>query len=166
MTRAARRHWLLKTEPGEFSIDDLERDGRTLWTGIRNYRARNILRDEVKAGDLVLIHHSSAARVGAAGVGRVAGAPRPDPTAGDPASPYHDPRPSPAGPRWWAVEVEFLEKFPEVVTLGRMRAEPSLAGLPVLARGNRLSVQPVDEEHFRRILRLGRSSVAGAAAPR
>lgn len=155
MSRPARRYWLMKTEPDEFSIEDLARDGRTDWTGVRNYQARNLLRDELKPGDLVLVYHSSCDPLGVAGIGNVSGGARPDATAWDPASPYHDPRSTPEQPRWWSVEVEFVERFAQVVTLDRMRGEPALEGLLALRRGYRLSVQPVSEEHFRILRRMG-----------
>jgi predicted RNA-binding protein with PUA-like domain len=156
MPRRARKYWLLKSEPGTYSIDDLERDGTTCWEGVRNYQARNLLRDEVKKGDLVLFHHSSAKPPGVAGVARVVRDGYPDAFAFDPASPYHDPKSDPADPRWFLVDVKFVERFPEVVPLADLKADPELDGMLVTKRGQRLSVQPVEKAHFERVRKLGR----------
>lgn len=150
------KHWLMKSEPEVYGIGDLERDGATGWEGVRNYQARNFMRDEMRVGDLVLFYHSNAAPPGVAGVGRVVREAYPDNTAWNPASPYHDPKASPDQPRWLRVDVGFVERFPEVVSLDRLRAEPSLADMMVLRKGCRLSIQPVTPDQFRRVLRLGR----------
>lgn len=147
--------WLLKSEPGSYSIDDLARDGRTLWEGIRNYQARNLLRDDVGAGDRVLFYHSSADPPGVAGLARISSAGHPDRTALDPASPYHDPRATEEDPRWYAVEVEFVERFPEIVPLSALRQEPGLEEMPVINR-SRLSVQPVTAEQFEIVREMAR----------
>jgi predicted RNA-binding protein with PUA-like domain len=152
-----RRCWLLKSEPDEFSIDDLERRGRAPWDGIRNHQARNLLRDELRVGDLVLFYHSSVKPPGVAGVARVVREAYPDPSAQDPESPYFDPRATPERPIWVAVDVEFVERFPVFVTLDRLRTSPELADLLVIRRGQRLSVQPVGPAHFDFIRRLGRA---------
>lgn len=150
------RYWLMKSEPHVYSISDLERDGRTTWDGVRNYQARNLLRDEVRAGDLVLFYHSSVQPPGVVGVARVVRRGHPDATAVDPDSTGFDPRSSPEEPTWYAVDVEFVERFPAMVPLARLREDPRLEGMLVTRRGQRLSVQPVESEHFRHVRRLGR----------
>jgi predicted RNA-binding protein with PUA-like domain len=151
-----RRYWLMKSEPDTFSIDDLERKGREPWDGVRNYQARNFMRDEMAVGDLVLFYHSNATPPGVAGIARVASAAYPDPSAFDPDSRYQDPESDPDEPRWWLVEVEFVEKFAEVVSLDALKAvaKTDLDGMLVVRRGQRLSVQPVEKQHFARVLRM------------
>jgi predicted RNA-binding protein with PUA-like domain len=148
--------WLMKTEPETYSIDDLARDGRTWWNGVRNYQARNFMRDAMRLGDPVLVYHSSAEPPGVAGLARVSGAAKPDPTALDPQDPHFDPKATKANPIWVMVEIEFVERFEAVLPLARLRAEPKLEGLALLARGQRLSIQPVSDAHFRTILALAR----------
>jgi predicted RNA-binding protein with PUA-like domain len=152
----AKRYWLIKSEPGTYSIDDLERDGATCWEGVRNYQARNMMRDEMRVGDLALFHHSSAKPAGVAGVARVCRESYPDDTAFDPESRYHDPKSSPDDPRWMMVDVEFVEKFPRVVSLEEMRGTKGLEEMPVLKRGMRLSVMPVTKAQFEIVRGLGR----------
>jgi predicted RNA-binding protein with PUA-like domain len=151
------RHWLFKTEPETYSIDDLAAAPRrtTSWEGIRNYQARNLLRDEVRAGDLVLVYHSSADPPGVAGVAEVVGAAHPDATQFDARSESHDPAATRDAPRWVAVDVRLQRKFPRLVPLDELRSVPSLAGMDLLRRGNRLSVQPVRPEEFAEIVRRG-----------
>ena len=150
------RHWLMKSEPDEFSILDLRQRGRAPWDGVRNYQARNFMRDDMRAGDLALFYHSSCAEPAAAGVARIAGAARPDPSAWDRKSPYFDPKSSVDNPIWCLVEVAFAEMFPSPVTLVAMKADPALRGMLVARRGMRLSIQPVSAEHFQHVLKLGR----------
>jgi len=157
MARRARRYWLLKSEPGTYSIDDLERDGETCWDGVRNYQARNLMRDEMAVGDLALFHHSSAKPPGVAGVARVSKAAYPDHTAFDERDPHHDPKSDPDDPVWMMVDVEFVEKFERFVPLSEMKADPRLEGMLVTKRGQRLSVQPVEKKHFDRVRKRGRS---------
>jgi len=153
----AKRYWLMKSEPGVYSIDDLERDGTTPWEGVRNYQARNFIRDDMKVGDLVLFYHSNATPPGVAGIARIARAAYPDPHALDPQSHYYDPRSKADAPVWMTVDVEFVERFPAVVSLEELKAAPQLDGILVARRGQRLSVQPVDAEHFQLIRKLGKS---------
>lgn len=148
--------WLMKTEPEAFSIDDLKRKKKSGWDGVRNYQARNYMRDSMRKGDAVLIYHSSTDPTGVAGLARVSRESHPDPTAWDPDSKYFDPKSTPQEPRWFMVEVEFVEKFPAVVKLEAMRADPALADMLVLKRGMRLSIQPVEKPHYERIVKLGR----------
>ena len=148
---SAGRCWLLKTEPETYSIEDLARDGTTRWDGVRNYQARNFMRDEMQVGDRVLVYHSNAEPPGVAGVARVSAPAAADATELDPKSPYHDPKATKADPIWLAVEIEFVAKFPRLVSLDEIRKERSLAAMPLLQRGQRLSVQPVAPEAFERI---------------
>lgn len=148
------RRWLVKSEPGSYSIWDLERDGVTPWDGVRNYQARNLMRDDMKVGDPVLFYHSNADPPGVAGVAEVASKPYPDPTQFDPASKYLDPKSDPDSPRWMLVDIGFVRRFPEVVPLARLRDDPKLDGMPLLQKGQRLSVQPVEARHFKHILSL------------
>jgi predicted RNA-binding protein with PUA-like domain len=145
----------MKSEPDSFSIADLERRGREPWDGVRNFQARNFMREMV-VGDLVLFYHSNATPPGVAGIARVTTVAYPDPSAFDPDSKYYDPKSDPDDPRWWLVEVEFVEKFVEVVSLDALKAaaKDELEGMLVVRRGQRLSVQPVEKHHFARVLRM------------
>jgi predicted RNA-binding protein with PUA-like domain len=158
------RHWLCKSEETCYSITDLERDRRAGWDSVRNYQARNFMRDQMKVGDLILYYHSNADPTGVAGIARVSRTGLADPTQFDPRSEFHDPKSSRDDPTWIMVEVEFVERFPQVVTLTALRAEKPLQGMTVLARGNRLSVMPCDPDHFEHVRRMGRSSKASAPA--
>ncbi len=155
----ARRFWLMKTEPETFSIDDLAKKGREAWDGVRNYRARNFMRNDMAPGDLVLFYHSSTTPPGVAGIARVASESYPDPSQFDTRSKYFDAKSSPDKPRWWLVDVEFVEKLPELVPLGTLREDPQLEGMWLLKRGMRLSVQPVEKPHFQHILARGRAKL-------
>jgi len=146
-------HWLMKSEPDELSIRDLQRLGQARWDGVRNYQARNYLR-AMNAGELFLFHHSSCAEPGIAGIGRIVGEPYPDPTAVDPESPYFDARASLEKNPWSARDVAFVEAFPALLSLKRLRAEPELARMPLLQKGSRLSVMPIDEDDWLRVLAL------------
>lgn len=149
----------MKSEPSEYSIDDLEMDGRTHWDGIRNYQARNYMRDEMAIGDLVLFYHSNANPPAVAGVARVCSEPYPDATQLDRKSAYYDPKATKDAPRWMLVDVEFVERFAEPVSLETLKAQKALEGMMVVQRGVRFSVQPVEPTHFARVLKL-----AGARA--
>ena len=151
------RYWLMKSEPAEVSVDDFARAPRqTLpWTGVRNYQARNFMRDLMQPGDGVLFYHSSCAEPGIVGIARIAGAPRPDTTQFDPQSPYFDAKATPAQPRWLEIDVE-LRRRTRLLPLSEMRAAPELASMQVLRRGNRLSITPVTEDEWQAVLaRLG-----------
>jgi predicted RNA-binding protein with PUA-like domain len=152
---AALQFWLMKSEPAEASIDDLARaPGQTLaWTGVRNYQARNFMRDAMRPGDGVLFYHSSCPEPGIAGLAEIAGKLQPDATQFDPASPYHDPRSSPAQPRWLQIDVRLRRKT-RLLSLAAMRAAPSLATMQVLQRGNRLSITPVTPAEWQAVLAL------------
>ncbi len=149
------RHWLMKSEPGVYSIDDLRRDGKTHWDGIRNYQARNLMRDEMRVGDRVLFYHSNADPPGVAGLARVVREGYPDFTAWDPDSRYHDPKAAAGDPRWSMVDIEFEEKFARLVTLEEIKSMDALREM-VLVRRSRLSVQPVTPEEFEVVVSLGR----------
>ncbi len=142
-------YWLMKSEPSECSIDDaLAAPDRTVpWVGVRNYQARNFMRDQMQPGDGVLFYHSSCAEPGIAGLARVASGTRPDPTQFDPASPYFDAASKLATPRWLLLDVQALRKT-RLLALPELRATPALAELQVLRRGNRLSITPVDPAHW------------------
>ena len=150
--------WLCKTEPDVYSIDDLRRDGTTGWEGVRNYQARNFMRDGMQPGDAVLVYHSNADPAGIAGLAEVVGAPRPDPTQFDPRSEYHDPKSPRESPRWILRDVRFVRRFGRVVTLDALRADPGTRGMAALRKGNRLSVTPVTPAECRAVLRLADAS--------
>ena len=148
-------YWLMKSEPSEVSVDDAlaAPDSTVPWTGVRGYQARNFMRDRMRVGDGVLFYHSSCAEPGIVGVARVACAPYPDPTQFDARSPYYDPKSSPQAPRWTLVDVQVLRKIPNL-TLAEMRTIPELADMGVLKKGNRLSIMPVEERHWKKVLSL------------
>ena len=150
------RCWLMKSEPSVYSIDHLERDGQTSWEGVRNFQARNFIRDDMRVCDRVLFYHSNANPAGVAGLARIARAAYPDPAARDPKSDYFDPRASDEDPRWFMVDVAFEERFPAFVSLDTLRETPGLEKMLVINR-SRLSVQPVTEEEFEIVVRLGRA---------
>lgn len=153
----APRCWLMKSEPDTFSIDDLERQRKTAWEGVRNYQARNHMRDDMQVGDAVLFYHSSTTPPAVVGLARVASSPYPDPSALDRESPYFDAKSKPEDPRWILVDIAFVEKLPAPVPLDRLRDDPALRGILVAQKGQRLSVQPVERAHFEHI-----ASLAGA----
>jgi predicted RNA-binding protein with PUA-like domain len=153
------RHWLMKSEPAECGIDDLAAAPHQTvpWVGVRNYQARNFMRDEMHVGDGVLFYHSSCPEPGIAGLARVASAAYPDATQFDPRSHYFDPKSTPGAPRWMHVDVKLARKT-RLLPLAEMREIPSLASLQVLRRGNRLSITPVTPEEWAAVLAvLGRA---------
>lgn len=152
--------WLMKSEPDVFSIDDLARERRTTWEGVRNYQARNSMRDDMKIGDLVLYYHSNANPSGIAGIARVVKEAYADPTQFDPKSDYFDARARKDAPPWCMVDVEFVEKFREVISLEALKREEALGEMLVVQKGQRLSVQPVREDHFRRVLEMACAKTA------
>ncbi|WP_428264426.1 EVE domain-containing protein [Haliangium sp.] len=152
----AKRYWLMKSEPDVYSIEDLRRDEVCHWEGVRNYQARNLLRDQIRVGDGVLFYHSNAKPPGVAGVAKVVKNGYPDHTAFDPESPYHDPKSDPDAPRWFMVDVAFVEAFPALVPLATLQQTAGLEDMVVTKKGMRLSVQPVTREEWRIVLRLGR----------
>ncbi len=148
-------YWLFKSEPDEYGIEDLAAEKRRTgrWDGIRNYQARNNLRDGVKKGDLVLFYHSSCRDTGVAGYMRVVSKPYPDPTQFDPASPFYDERASVGAPRWYSVDVRLVEKFPQLIQTRTLRGDPVAAGLAIF-RQTRLSVAPVTPGQWEAVLAL------------
>ncbi|PZO15172.1 MAG: EVE domain-containing protein [Burkholderiales bacterium] len=149
---AEAQYWLMKSEPDECSIDDaLAAPGATVpWTGVRNYQARNFMRDGMRVGDGVLFYHSSCPLPGIAGIAQVASTTRPDPTQFDPQSPYFDAKSQPDAPRWLLLDVKALRKT-RLLGLPELRANPALAEMTLLQRGSRLSITPVSAEHWRLI---------------
>lgn len=154
MNPAATNYWLMKSEPEECSVDDALAAPRATvpWVGVRNYQARNFMRDGMRVGDGVLFYHSSCAEPGIVGIARVASTSRPDPTQFDPASPYYDAASKPEAPRWLLVDVQVLRKIPNI-TLPQLRARPELAEMLVLKKGNRLSITPVAPQHWEAVLK-------------
>jgi len=147
------QYWLFKSEPQSYSIDRLRRDRTTPWSGVRNYQARNFMQ-AMSVGDEGFFYHSSCAVPGIVGICRVVRAAYPDATAFDPRSEYFDPKSTPERPRWFNVDVAFVRTFADVVPLTMLREIPALAEMPLLQRGQRLSVQPVRTNEWRTILKL------------
>jgi len=149
-------YWLCKSEPDVYSIDDLRRDTVTGWEGVRNYRARNFMRDGMQPGDRVLVYHSNAEPTGVAGIAEVAGAAKADPTQFDPESEYHDPKSTREEPRWLMRELRFVERFARVVTLEELKGCKALGAMAALQKGNRLSVTPVTKAEFDAVVRMAK----------
>jgi predicted RNA-binding protein with PUA-like domain len=145
-------YWLMKSEPDEASILDLQRAGTLPWTGVRNYQARNFMRDDMQPGDGVLFYHSSCPEPGVAGIAEVCSAAYPDATQFDPASHYYDPKSKPEAPRWVHVDVRWRETT-RLLSLKEMREAPELASMRVLERGSRLSITPVTPAEWRAVLK-------------
>jgi predicted RNA-binding protein with PUA-like domain len=155
VSTTAMRYWVMKSEPDEFSIDDLARKGREPWSGVRNYQARNFMRDSMQPGDRVLFYHSSCAEPGVAGIARIASTAYPDPSQFERKSPYFDPKSARENPRWLLVDVEFERKLRGVVSLDQIKHRAArFPGLILLQRGNRLSVFPIERNHYDGILSL------------
>jgi len=155
------RHWLMKTEPSVFGIDDLQRKGREHWDGIRNYQSRNSMRDDMKVGDRVLFYHSSTDVPAIVGTARVVREAYADPSSWDPESQYFDPKSRPDNPRWVMVDVEYESKFAAPLSLAELREVQALAGMLLLKQGMRLSIQPVTPEHFEAVLRQAERKARG-----
>ncbi|MCP5150853.1 MAG: EVE domain-containing protein [Ectothiorhodospiraceae bacterium] len=149
-------YWLMKSEPSVFGIDDLAKRPRKTepWDGVRNYQARNMMRDEMKKGDLAFFYHSSCPEPGVVGIVKVAREAYPDESALDPESKYHDPKSTPDDPRWYCVDVRLERKLSRTIGLAELKAQPALAGMQLLRRGNRLSVMPVSDAEWEYILGL------------
>ena len=147
-------NWLMKSEPDAYGIDDLERDRREPWDGIRNYQARNMMRDDMQIGDKVFFYHSNCKDIGVVGVMKVASKPYPDPTQFDPESNYYDPKSNPDEPRWCLVDVQFVKKLSRTISLAEIKAHPGLDDMILVRKGNRLSIMPVSEDHWNLILGL------------
>ena len=150
------QYWLMKSEPDTFGIDDLAARPKATehWDGVRNYQARNMMRDDMKAGDQVLFYHSACKTPGVAGIAEVVREGYPDFTARDPESKYYDPKASEDNPRWYMVDVRFVRKLKRLIPLSELKDNPQLEGMPLLKRGNRLSIMPVDAQHWQQILAM------------
>ena len=148
------KYWLMKSEPDAYSIDDLQRDGRDMWDGIRNYQARNMMRDDMKVGDKIFFYHSNCKEPGIVGIARVASEPYPDPTQFDKKSKYFDAKSKKEDPRWILVDVEFVRKLERNITLAEIKEQRSLDDMILTRKGNRLSIMPVSGKHWNKILSL------------
>ena len=144
----------MKSEPDAYSIDDLQRDGREMWDGIRNYQARNMMRDDMKIGDQVFFYHSNCKEPGIVGIAEVASEPYPDPTQFDKRSRYFDPKSDKQDPRWCLVDVEFVRKLGRTITLSEIKAAGGLDGLILTRKGSRLSIMPIEKKHWKKLLSL------------
>lgn len=153
---ADRGYWLLKSEPDAYGLDDLERDGRIAWTGVRNYQARNLMRDHMRDGDLALYYHSNASPPGVVGLAKIVGDAYPDPLQFKEGHKYFDPKATEEEPRWLLRDVAFEARFAEMVPLADLKDEPALSEMLVTRRGQRLSVQPVTESDFRKVCEMAR----------
>lgn len=147
-----KKYWLMKSEPETYGIDHLQADRETAWTGVRNFLARNYMRDEMHVGDQVLFYHSSCKVPGVYGIAKVASAPYPDPTQFDANSDYFEPRATKEKPVWYLVDISFVKKLTEPVTLTDIRANPKLKSMAILQPGSRLSITPVAPEHLAEIV--------------
>ena len=149
-------NWLMKSEPNAYSIDDLKKEPKkkTHWDGVRNYQARNFMRDKMKIGDQVFFYHSNCKEVGIAGIAEVCSESYPDFTAFDPDDKHFDPKSDPDNPRWMMVDIKFVKKFPRVISLSELRDCKALADMMILRKGNRLSITPVTKGEWNRILKM------------
>ena len=150
------KFWLMKSEPSEFSIDDLEQRPEQIehWDGVRNYQARNMMRDDMKSGDQVFFYHSNCDEPGIVGLARVVREAYPDHTAFDPDDKHYDPKSRLESPSWYMVDVGFVRKLKRTISLAELKERPELEGFPLIRRGNRLSIMPVNEAQWRYILSL------------
>ena len=151
-------YWLMKSEPDVFGIDDLERVGVEPWEGVRNYQARNMMRDDMKKGDLAFFYHSNTKVPGIVGVLRIHREGYPDAAAFDPEHTYYDPKSDPDKPRWYRVDVAFKDRFDEVIPLSWLKEQPELADCPLVRKGNRLSIMPITDQQWHFIMKQARSS--------
>jgi predicted RNA-binding protein with PUA-like domain len=152
------KYWLLKTEPETFSLDDLKRRGKTPWDGVRNYQARNYMRDAMKVGDRVFIYHTGEEKA-VVGEGKVCSHPYSDPTQFDKKSPYYDAKATPAAPLWTLVDICFVKRLFSSVSLYEMRRNPRLKNMVLLRRGMRLSIQMVSQKEYEEVLAMGKKLV-------
>ncbi len=146
------KYWLMKSEPDVFSIDDLARMGREQWDSIRNYQARNMMRDEMRIGDEIFFYHSSCEQPAIVGIARVCSQPYPDPTQFDRKSKYYDPKSTRDNPRWTLVDIEFVRKLERPIPLSEIKSDAALQDMIVARRGNRLSIMPVEPQHWHHLL--------------
>ena len=150
------KYWLMKCEPAAYTIEQLERDGTTSWEGVRNYQARNFMRDEMQVGDKVLFYASNADPSGVSGVAKISRAAYPDQFALTPGHDYYDEKSTPANPIWYMVDIAFVERFPAVVPLEVLKTAAGLESMMVIKKGSRLSIQPVTKQEFDIVVKLGR----------
>jgi len=143
-----KRYWLMKSEPGTYSIEDLKRDGKTCWDGVRNYQARNLMRDEMRVGDGVLFYHSREKPMGVYGIAEIVREAYPDDSAFDPQDKHYDPKSDPANPTWMMVDIGYIGTLETPVTLDMLKQTPGLEKMMVIQRGSRLSVQPVTKKEW------------------
>ena len=151
----ARRFWLFKSEPGAYSFDDLVRDGVSEWDGVRNFQARNLLRDDIHEGDGILFYHSSTSPLAVVGTAAVVRGGYPDHTAWDPGSEHPDPKSTPDKPLWYMVDIQADKRLSRPVTLEMLKGTPGLEGMMLLRRGMRLSIQPVTPQEWQTIVAMG-----------
>jgi predicted RNA-binding protein with PUA-like domain len=142
------QYWLMKTEPDVFSISDLQQQSKSGWDGVRNYQARNFMRDQMKKGDQVLIYHSSCSVPGVAGLASISRESHPDPTCYDPKSPYYDAKSTKEKPRWFMVEIKWLKTFSRLIPLSQLKQQKELNQMALLKKGNRLSIMPISAQEF------------------
>jgi len=149
------KYWLMKSEPSCFSIDDLKNrpEQTEHWDGVRNYQARNFMRNDMSPGDRVFFYHSNCKPPGIIGVAEVASEAYPDHTAFDPTSDHPDSKSTPDNPRWFMVDVKYVEKFDDIIPLDELKKHPELENMPLLRKGNRLSIMPVDEHEWDYIMK-------------
>ena len=149
-------YWLMKSEPDVFGIDDLKTAPRKTehWDGVRNYQARNMMRDDMKKGDQVFFYHSNCKEPGIVGIAKIVKEGYPDFTAFDPEQKYYDPKSDPDNPRWYMVDVQFVRKFKRTITLEELKQVSAIKDMPLVRRGNRLSIMPVTEKQWNRILKM------------
>jgi len=150
------KYWLMKCEPAAYTIQKLERDGTTSWEGVRNYQARNFMRDEMKRGDRVLFYASNADPSGVTGVAEISREAYPDQFATKKGHKYFDPKATAENPIWYMVDIGFVEKFPRIVPLDTLKSTPGLEEMVVTKKGSRLSIQPVTKGEFDIVVRMGR----------
>jgi len=153
----SKKYWLMKSEPHVFSLEDLKNspDATTHWDGVRNYQARNFMRDQMKTGDPVLYYHSSCDEPGVVGIAEVVRESYPDHTSWDQKSKYFDPKSTPENPRWFMVDIKWKQAFKRLLSLQEMKEAPELQNMRVVQRGQRLSVQPVDKADYDRVVKMG-----------
>jgi len=152
------QHWLFKSEPTTFGIDDLKNRPKQTspWDGVRNYQARNMLRDDIKPGDLAFFYHSNCTPPGIVGIMKVVKAGYPDSTSWDSKSDHYDPKSSPDHPIWYMVDIQFVEKFPQIISLDEIKQQPKLQNMVIARKGNRLSITPITKEEWNTIVKLKR----------
>lgn len=148
------KYWLLKSEPDSYSIDDLKRDKIEMWDGTRNYQVRNMMRDDMQIGDLCLFYHSNTKEIGVVGTMEIVSDAYTDPTQFDSSSEHPDPKSDPNNPRWLCVDVKFKSKLPRTVTLAEIKIDPIFETMPLVKKGNRLSVMPIQKKHFELIVKM------------